>query len=865
MSAPSLPRISWIVVGSLLLVGGHVHGQPGGPKKPLVDLYGDPLPAGAIARLGTLRFRNVDGFYNMGQSSLAWTPDGRFLVSGGFGPAVVWDAETGKEVRRLGSELKHPIGPHGLSPDGKFVAVGGSSDKPGEAAAVYELATGRILFQFGSSGQNIAARFSPDGTLLATSGYHHEIELLDASTGKRRHLLEGHGRKAGFAFKAISDAVFSPDNKSLISVGGDGTIRLWDVKTGKQTKLIEVDGQSIRQATLSPDGKVLAAISYAVKPIGNGNSVFSNDRLVRIWDLEAGKKARAILGPPDGEKDGLPLGAWLVGFTSEGRLTTRGGDAVMRVWDIRTGKELRHWDDKHDTGQVAVSPDDKKYAAIEGRCSISIRDAVSRQELVRGDGHRAYVDALAISPDGKTVATAANDNAIILWDLGTNQPRLRLTGHNESVRNLAYSPDGRTLYSVHRFKTLILWDIKTGKERKRIVGDTLAWAPIAVSPEGKRIAWSGREDAIVLLDATTGAEVGKLKVDTGYIHQIAFARDGSSLLAWELVRPGVAETPRGDRLLRWNIATGKRQETPCELLPDQPATVAFSPDRTLMAFGGLAGELIVAEVSTGREVRRFDSGKGGDQTVYCVAFSPDGRTLAWGGPKDGIVRLSELATGKERRRLAGHSAGDWAVSSLGFTPDGKHLVSGGADTTCLIWDLMGPAGWGDDPPAPLNDKSLAECWENLRSADAAKAYLSVRHLVADPIRAVPYLCQQLRPILAPDEKRIAGLLGDLGSEDFKVRDTAMRELEKTGDAVLAALRKAAAGNPSLETRRRIEHLVDKLDSMNETRLRSIRAIEALEYIGSADAERVLQALAKGAPGAHQTREARESLERIRKR
>src|SRR5207249_1513684 len=100
-------------------------------------LYGDPLPAGAIARLGTLRFRNAEGFYLMpGHSSVAWTPDGRFIVSGGAGPAVIWDAETGKEIRRLGAKQISPHGPANLSPDGKLVAVGGWTDQAGKAVGI---------------------------------------------------------------------------------------------------------------------------------------------------------------------------------------------------------------------------------------------------------------------------------------------------------------------------------------------------------------------------------------------------------------------------------------------------------------------------------------------------------------------------------------------------------------------------------------------------------------------------------------------------------------------------------------------------------------------------------------------------------
>ena len=68
--------------------------------------------------------------------------------------------------------------------------------------------------------------------------------------------------------------------------------------------------------------------------------------------------------------------------------------------------------------------------------------------------------------------------------------------------------------------------------------------------------------------------------------------------------------------------------------------------------------------------------------VTCVAFAPDGKTLA-AGSQDKTVRLWDVGTGKEVRRLVGH--GDW-VSTVAFSPDGKLLVSGGRDWTVRLWD-----------------------------------------------------------------------------------------------------------------------------------------------------------------------------------
>jgi WD40 repeat protein len=870
MATPSLRRISWIVVGSLLLAGGHVRGQPGEPNKPRVDLYGDPLPAGAIARLGTLRFRSADGFYMMGRSSLEWTPDGRFLVSGGARSAIIWDAATGSELRRLGDKQGQAFGPASLSPDGKLVAVGGWGDQPNKAGAVYELASGKWLYGFGKVSQHIYARFSPDGALLVTRGTDLEIQLLEATTGKLVHRLKGHEPKDGVG-ESVEETLFAPDGKTLISTGVDATIRFWDVMTGKQRKQIDVGGKPIRQMLLSADGKWLASISWVTVMQPGGGWASTLDRRVKIWDAVAGKKHLEILVPPEGEIDGFPRSAYLVCFMPDGGLLTAGGDRVMRVWDPQTGKELRHWHDDHQTGAIAFAPGGKKFAAIEGSWSISIRDSVTKQSLTGTDAHSRPVRALAISPDGNMVAAAEEFHSLLIWDRSTNKPAHRLSVPKERIDSMSFSPDGATLYSSHATyaeSLLLFWDAKTGKELKAIKGDHERTSVMALSPDGKRIAWTGHKSQILLLDALSGAEVGKLKAPTAQIEQVSFTPDGSAILAWQMGVLRGANQLRDDHVIRWEIATGQRKDNPCQGLPDNAFAIVFSPDRRLIAFGGQQGDVMVADVGNGRELRRLSQNlnkPAQEGAVFCAAFSPDGRTLAWGGPIDGLVRLSEIASGKERRVLAGHASAYAAVRALSFTLDGKHLISGGADTTCLVWDLMGPAGWADDPPPPLNENALAECWEHLRSPDAAKAYLALRRLAADPIRAVPYLRQQLRPITAPDEKRVAGLVRDLDSEDFKVRDAAMRDLEKTGDVVLAALRKAAAGKPSLETRRRIEQLVDELDSMNQTRLRSIRAIEALEYIGSADAERVLQALAKGAPGAHQTREARESLERIRKR
>jgi hypothetical protein len=112
------------------------------------------------------------------------------------------------------------------------------------------------------------------------------------------------------------------------------------------------------------------------------------------------------------------------------------------------------------------------------------------------------------------------------------------------------------------------------------------------------------------------------------------------------------------------------------------------------------------------------------------------------------------------------------------------------------------------------------------------------------------------------------LLTDLGDPQFKVREQAVRALEKTRDLVEPDLKKLLASHPPLEVQRRVELLLRKLAQDREQplageRLRQWRALEVLETIGSPAARAVAERLASGVPGAWLTVEARETLDRWR--
>jgi hypothetical protein len=326
-------------------------------------------------------------------------------------------------------------------------------------------------------------------------------------------------------------------------------------------------------------------------------------------------------------------------------------------------------------------------------------------------------------------------------------------------------------------------------------------------------------------------------------------------------------------ILRWDTATGKA----LPFLGKHDGGlhhIALSPDGRSLAAVTMDGTLYLWETATGRP--RLVSKEGGYTTS--VAFSPDGRWLAlantgnnvhWKGKDEVIprieyreqVRLVRAADGKVVRRFTGHLGG---IGCLSFSPDGRTLASGGHDTTVLLWDVTHARATADEEAKKLAPDKLAALWDGLRGK-AADSYGCMNALLATPDQAVQLLGEKLKPVVAGDAERFARLLKKLESDQFREREEATKELKELGDAAEPALRKALRENLPLETKRRLQLLLDELggtDPISDERLRVLRAVEVLERIGDKPARDLLRRLSEGAAGAWLTEGARATLQRL---
>jgi WD40 repeat protein len=836
----------------------------------------DPLPAGALARLGTARFR-----------------------------------------------LGQYVGMAALSADGKHLAIQAN----GLELALLDTATGKQVQSIKTNGGGSRALlFAPDGKTLAMLDFSNSVRLWDVATGQQRSTLQTPPPPPAAAgqpqrFLQLNAAEFSADGKYLTACsetfGQPGAVFVWEVAS---TKLLgtftPIQNQQIRSA-LSPDGKVLATWGqfFAHNPGVPVKHDPSPGRTIQLWDVPRGKELRRFEVDPQN-----PVTVASVTFAPDGKtLAVGSGLSTISLWDVAKGTPLRRFAGRRGYGTtLRFAPDGELLAALGPDGAVQIWETATWKRLSGGDGPRCRPVGLGFPAQGKVLACGMDGQALCLWEALTGRVLTPTGGHQHMIRaiafrgqevlsasadgkicrwdratgkelahdylrdednprfnpyprqsGLAFSPDGKYVATESTVGNagIRLWELATGKivcdfDGPRSSGQTA----VIFSPDSKRLAAVGMDKAVFLWDVTSGEEVRRLNMQEvaqptgiGGSGRLALSPDGNLLAAAVLYFDRNIHRMVGEVYL-WQATTGKevariRQEN------SQVTALAFSPDSKLLATAGNDRTVALWSTTKGQEVRRLEGAEG---FLYALAFAPDGRTLAGAASQPGVVGgdqkiiLWELASGQVRSHFTGHKG---MISCLTFSMDGGMLASGSADTTVLLWDTSGRLlgkGAASRPADAL--------WTDLASSRADQAFRAVGKLAGAPAVALPLLKERLRPVEGKkiDAKGLQKLIEDLDSPKFALREKANRDLERLGELAGPALEGTLKGDISPELRRRIEKLLARLDkaAAPPEELRALRGVEVLERIGTAEAREILTALAEGAPGAPLTIQARAALERL---
>ncbi|MBI3823500.1 MAG: WD40 repeat domain-containing protein [Planctomycetes bacterium] len=790
--------------------------------KPRLDAHCDPLPAGAIARYGTIRYTAH------GQClGLAFSPDGKWIASGSS-TVRIWDAANGTLVRSLKPPSHGWNGPVVFSPDGKMIASAGGIDK----VPVWQPDTGRLLRLLEGQKDIRVLAFSPNSRYLATGSGDGAIFLWEPAVGKRLHILKGHQNSpTGFAF--------SPDNKTLASTGHDGSTRLWNVETGAEQLSFAPTPFANSDVFFTPDGKKLI--------IG-----CAQEALIRIYDIAARKQVKSIIANKGGVL-GLSLSA-------DGKLLAAAGrDNTVRFFDVETTADLGQTPGHHESiSHVALAPDGKTVAwtgYYDSRFRLARIDgfpkAIQLKVISPQIGHDAGITSVRFSPDGKKILSTAGNYGAILWDELAVKPLHRFhLGYAA-----AWSHDGKliALATDGGERTIHLIDADTGKELRKVLAPSQVFS-LAFTPDRANLVMTGT-DAIYQLEIATGKTRARLLAKGGHISRTVLAPDGLTVAAV------------GQEVTILDLVTGTQLGH--FAAPVHYESARFSPDSKILAFGHEKDAAVVFwDIDQGKEIDRIRG-----VVARTLAFTRDGRTVITTNLDDQI-RLWDVATGKPVHQFAGHQA--WTFP-LAVSPDGKTLLSGSTDTTLLAWPLDPFVKGKPIVVTRLPEKALQarlakftalpweQAWTDLADPDAEKGYRAMWSLVAQPKETTQTLQNWAG---AKGGKPVERLIAELDDDEFNARERASNELQRLGGVADPALRRALQNTLSVEARRRIERILATreggLAKGADEHLRLLRLIEALEHLGNTDARALLAHLAKQAPTADAALLSKSALERLQK-
>ncbi len=594
------------------------------------DHLGDPLPHGAVQRLGTRRMRGS-------VTDMVYSADGvrAFVLSGK--DLCVWDLVRGRRI------AKRRVSEHRLSAaawnrgvtKALFADAAGVLrewsliEKPGE---VGRFDTGRASL--------VSVRYSPDeNRVLTLDSGTSTVEEWDRETGRRRIAISDAGEHFNLC-------LYGPSGRTVLIGHQPGhNVYHYDLTTGARLKVF-VEDYVCYDMCLSADNERLLVgtrhksnewrlrdyecletftghLGHAVPSVAyarDNRHVFtgSRDGSIRLWDRESATVVRRWY-PHQSHVNRIrvsPDGAWVL---------SHGSDALLAETSMATGRPRLQWE-RHMAGvqAVVVTPDGS--AVISGSTDKTIRwwetEGWTTTRTVECPG--GEVHALAVSPDGARVAAGCKDGGVRVLESATGTCVRAFDAHRGYVRAVAFTGAGDVV-SAADDGSVRMWEPGTGRALRTMEGHLGGVLALAVSPDGRNVVSGGRDGTVRAWHLASGQLNATAAAHRGWVQAVAYARDGHVISA------------------------------------------------------GRDGWVVEWDLREGRELRSYAHGSGVED-VLCLS---DGASVCSAG-QDGRVVVWNRESASPVAEFTGHEG---AVHALAANPDGRWMVSGSADTTMLVWAL----------------------------------------------------------------------------------------------------------------------------------------------------------------------------------
>ncbi|MBI3412306.1 MAG: WD40 repeat domain-containing protein [Planctomycetes bacterium] len=617
------------------------------------DGDGEALPYGALARLGTTRFRPGAGY---GSDAFLFTEDNKQLMLFGGQGIRFMDAVSGKSAQQPDKSFGS-AGHLGLSREQKLLAVSGYHGSKKESSTVFlDWPSCKEVWRVANG-----TRMSPKSLGITKS--RTVVALLYNGTMREWDPVDRLQRIPKLP-KDFQGHQISPDGRWVAGHMKDNSaLYLWELQSDKPPRRLTTTRYFSPTLAFSADGNKLALTEWR--------------DCVEVWDVPKGRLLHRLVVPQ--KRGGIeaftfsPDGKSLAVFQNYERNT---------IWDLETGKlrcELTRINHPSGVGRYAVFSHDSKRLAAGGWPGIIVWDANTGAATQQDVGHYSVLESLKFSPQGDLVASAGHDGTIRIWDAATGkQLSILLHDLRAWINDLVFSPDGRRLASTAFDDTIRVWDPRTGKQVLKLAGHGelggRRW--IAFAKGGQELVSWGTDCYLRAWDLKTGKAAAEHRILPEGVPKADAPEDQIPILGGVFTADGKLfglGNSNGSRTFI-DIHSGEQAFR----LPTRAEPYAMSPNGKHLAMQLTVTDLEIWDFPS-RSMAQVVST---DDGIRSVAWSPDGRSFAVVGERD--VTLFETASGKTRLGLENLEGRPYRAA---FAPDGRRLAVGLLDTSILIMDL----------------------------------------------------------------------------------------------------------------------------------------------------------------------------------
>ena len=590
--------------------------------------------------------------------AVSW--DGRYVVvTNADGDIRVWDSRDGKPVGEViaGGELVPSVA---ISPDGSRVAASVFTTDHG-AVRLWDVRTGHQVFSH-DMGLDAATdmEFDQTGRNLGVGTFVGAITVLDGANGTLKVDITHTGNTVEDAGQTVSSVAFSPDGKTIAGGGSEGgmsQLRVWSAESGE-----------LRSTSPSPEKSGNPGdVSIAFSPDGSRIVTGSTDGNIRIRDVASGEEVGDTIGFMEPVTEVAFHNDRIVSISGQS-LSTSDPNPMATMAAELPGSKSAHLAESDQAFAMYTGPDGPRILIVDGDTLRWVDPDTGNQlgDTLVSDSLRD-VSQIDISPDRRWLALAGPDADIRIIDaLNGNLRDGPIKGHTDTVTQVVFSPDGETLASVSNDETIRLWDWRSGKQiAKAETGDERTLEDVSFNDDGDRI----------------------------------FSRSTDSIRIWDRDLHSIGEPITG----RWITS------------------MAFAEDKgTIAAVDIVDGAHIIQEydAESGRKVGEPLSGH--TSNVADIDYTSDGRYIVSVG-QDYALRFWDMRSGEQiGMKIPTRAVGNSAAVALS-DDDRRVFVTATSDPATHrgggIWEVPGPAAWGELVCAKLDSNPTDDQWDRWISED----------------------------------------------------------------------------------------------------------------------------------------------------